>query len=162
MCRYLDTFRDPKDISKSVLLERLKGINPFESYKTEKLYPSFEGRPKLPQIHPISKEVPDWMKHGIRKMRAHVGRYRGLRAASAILPYNNNADLDKPLWPRANSDVQPLNLPNPYPNGKRRPKPLKKTLWSKPLIEHHSLRIDHQDSLTDTDKKMNESFKSST
>lgn len=158
---YLDSFRDPKDISKSVLLDRLKMVNPFESYKTERLYPTFEGRPRLPHIHPISLDTPEWMRQNIRKKRAFVGRFRGLRPASATLPYNNNADLDAPLWPRINPDINPLNVPNPYPDGKRRPKNVKQTLWAKPLNEHHSLRIDFADSLKGSDKRMKESGKSS-
>lgn len=139
-----------------MLLERLKSINPLESYDTEKMYPSWDGKPILPHIHPISKETPDWLKADLLKKRTKVGVFRGLRPASAILPYNNNADLDNPRWPRISADVHPLNMPNPYPDGTRRPKALKDTLWSKPLPEHHSLRIDHPENLSDDDKRKHE------
>ena len=149
---YLDHFRDPKELTKEVLLERLKSINPLESYDTAKMYTGWEGKPKLPHIHPIGKEFPDWYKSTLLKKRALVGRWRGLRPASAILPHNNNADLDNPKWPRISPDVMPLNCPNPYPDGKRRPKPLRDTLWTKPLPEHHSIRIDHAENLASQDK----------
>ncbi|KAH9404382.1 39S ribosomal protein L38, mitochondrial [Tyrophagus putrescentiae] len=144
---YLDHYRDPKEISKEVLLERLKSIHPIESYEPAKMFSGWDGKPKLPHIHPISKEHPDWYKSTLLKKRALLGRWRGLRPASAILPHNNNADLDNPKWPRISPDKLPLNCPNPYPDGKRRPKPLRETLWSKPLPDHHSIRIDFEENL---------------
>lgn len=153
MSRYLDNFRDPKELTKEVLIERLKSINPLQSYETEKMYSGWEGKPKLPHIHPISKETPDWYKSTIIKKRAQSGRWRGLRPVSAILPHDNNADLDNPKWPRISADKLPLNCPNPYPDGQRRPKPLRDTLWSKPLPDHHSIRIDHTENLTGKDKE---------
>ncbi|OTF78422.1 39S ribosomal protein L38, mitochondrial-like protein [Euroglyphus maynei] len=127
----------------------------MESYDTDKMFPTWEGRPKFPHIHPHPPNTPDWLKSTLIRKRSHVGRFRGLRASSAILPYNNNADLDKPKWPRISANVQPLNVPNPYPDGKRRPKSLRQTLWSKPLPEHHSLRVDFPENLQDNDDKNN-------
>lgn len=138
-------------MAKSVLLERLGSIHPFESYTVEKLYPTYEGRPRFPFIHPIDKDTPDWVKGSLRQKLARVGRYRGLRPASALLPNNNNVDLDDPKFPRVSPKVLPLNCPNPYPDGKRRPKPLRETLWSKPLPEHHSLRVSYPENLPSDD-----------
>lgn len=148
----MDHYRDPKDISKEVLLERLKSINPLESYDFAKMFSGWDGKPKLPHIHPISSDTPDWHKSTLLKKRALLGHWRGLRPASAVLPHNNNADLDNPKWPRISSDKMPINCPNPYPDGKRRPKALSDSLWSKPLPDHHSIRIDFEENLTDKDK----------
>lgn len=150
----MDHFRDPKEISKEVLLERLKSINPLESYDTKKMYPDYRGRPKFPHIHSLDEKflIPDWLKSSAAHKRSLCGRYRGMRAASAILPHNNNADLDDPKWPRISPDVLPLNCPNPYPDGKRRPKPLRLTKWVIPLPEHHSLRVDFPENLSKDDK----------
>lgn len=158
--RYLDCFRDPKELNKEVLNERLKQINLFESYDPTKMYSSWSGKPQLPNIHPISKETPSWLETSILQKRGHVGRFRGLRASSAKLPFNNNADLDRPLWPRIPPTVMPLNCPNPYPDGKRRPKLLKDTLWHKPIPEHHSIRVNFADTLDEEDKKIYEKVKS--
>ncbi|UXI23153.1 hypothetical protein NH340_JMT09096 [Sarcoptes scabiei] len=150
---YLDMFRDPKEMSKEVLLERLKSIDPLKSYDTSLMYPSWSGQPELPHIYPISKDVPDWYKSVIRQKRAHLGRFRGLRASSAILPLNNNADLDRPLTPRASPKYRPLHVPNPYPDGKRRPKLLKDTQWAIPIPKHHSLRVEFPDNLNESDRE---------
>ncbi|KAJ6225660.1 hypothetical protein RDWZM_004205 [Blomia tropicalis] len=150
---YLDHFRDSKELSKEVLLERLKTIEPLKSYEPDKMYRSWNGRPILPHIHPIPHGTPDWQKSTVRNKRSHLGRFRGMRPVSAILPHNNNADLDNPKWPRISPDVLPLNCPNPYPDGHRRPKPLRTTLWTKPLPEHHSTRIAHEENLPEIDRK---------
>ena len=143
----MDHFRDPKEIAKDVLLERLKDINP---YKYERM---FDKNPIPPQIYPIPIETPDWLRASIRKRRSKIGIYRGLRPHSAIEPNDNNADLDRPKWPRINESVQPLNQPIPYPDGHRRPKPLRDTLWVKPPNEHPTYRIEHECNLTEDDKK---------
>lgn len=156
---YLDKFRDPKELSKEVLLERLKLIDLQESYQTEKMFPTFEGLPRLPHIHKLPTGMPSWLKSTFRRKMAQIGRFRGLRASSAILPLNNNADLDNPRWPRATSDVIPLNVPNPYPEGKRRPKPLG-SFWKKPLPEHYSIQVEYSDNLEEKDQaKFNETPK---
>ena len=151
-CRYLDKFRGTKELNKEVLVERLKSINPLESYDTDKMYSGWEGRPKLPHIYRVPKETPDWIKSTLLHKRSFTGRWRGLRPASIMLPYNNNADLDNPKWPRVSPDVMPLNVPNPYPDGKRRPKVVRDSVWKKPLPEHHSLRIDYTENLVGVDR----------
>lgn len=136
-----------------MLNERLKQVNPFESYDPAKMYPHWTGKPQLANMHPIERGTPSWMEKNIRQKEAHMGRFRGLRATSARLPYGNNADLDRPVWPRIPPTVLPLNCPNPYPDGKRRPKPLKETLWHKPLAEHHSIRVNFANALDEEEDK---------
>jgi hypothetical protein len=144
--RYLDSFRDPKEIAKSVLLERLSAINPFD-YKN-----MFDISPLPTQIHRIPKETPDWLKGEIRRRRDKLGIFRGLRPHSAIIPLDNNADLDNPKWPALSPKVAPLNMPFRY-DGKRRPKHLKDTLWVKPPHEHPTYRIEHEENLDENDRK---------
>jgi len=130
-----------------VLLERLKDINPYNYDNV------FDKSPVPPQIHPIAIGTPDWLKTSIKKRRSKVGIYRGLRPHSAIEPHDNNPDLDQPKWPRIHESVHPLNQPIPYPDGHRRPKPLRDTLWVKPPNEHPTYRIEHELTLADEDKK---------
>ena len=130
-----------------MLCERLKSINPYN-------YDNAFDKPRVtPQIHPFDESTPDWLKASIRKRRQKVGVYRGLRPHSAIEPLDNNADLDRPNWPRIYEKVSPLNQPIPYPDGHRRPKPLRETLWVKPLHEHPTYRIAYEESLDEDDKK---------
>jgi hypothetical protein len=130
---YLDHYRDPKEVQKGVLLERLKSINPLD-YKS-----AFEVDP-LPNLKSL-KDMPSWMVSTEWKRRNRLGAFRSLRPASATVPLNNNVDLDRPFWPFAAK----LNLPTKYPDGKRRPKPLRDTKWSLPPQEHPSFRIEHED-----------------
>ena len=84
---YLDRFRDPKEIEKEVLLERLQAINPFDCENAIK-------DPELPlNIHKISRDTPSWIKSTMWKRNNRFGKFRGLRASSAIRPHNNNDDL---------------------------------------------------------------------
>lgn len=144
--RYLDHYRDPKEIAKSVLLERLSTINPY-NYKN-----MFDVNP-LPHIERIPENTPDWIRGDIKRRRERRGVFRGLRPHSAIVPLNNNADLDRPKWPRIHPNVHPLNLPIRYPDGKRRPIPLKQTFWVKPPHEHPTYRITQEELLDESDKK---------
>ncbi|CAG2118891.1 unnamed protein product, partial [Medioppia subpectinata] len=144
---YLDAFRDPKDISKEVLLERLSSVNPYDYGK------EFDKTPTYPHIHPIPVGTPDWLKGPIKKRRSKVGAFRGLRPHSAIEPFDNNADLDRPKWPRLHPSVHPLNMPLPYPDGHRRPTPLRDSKWVKPPHEHPTYRIDFPLNLEKDDKQ---------
>lgn len=86
---YLDRFRDPKEISKEVLLERLKSLDPFDCDSAIK-------DPELPpNIHKLPWDTPSWLKDTIWKRNNRVGRFRGLRAASALRAHNNNPDLGR-------------------------------------------------------------------
>jgi hypothetical protein len=133
-------------MAKDVLLERLKSVNPYD-YEKE-----FD-KPRLPYIHPFPRDMPSWVKASVIKKRGKIGIYRGLRPHSAIEPFDNNADLDRPKWPRIHESVQPLNMPLPYPDGHRRPKPLRDTEWVKPPHEHPTYRIAFPQNLDESDRK---------
>jgi large subunit ribosomal protein L38 len=84
---YLDRFRDPKEIKKEVLLERLNSLNPFDCEASIK-------DPQLPpNIHKIPLDTPSWLKATIWKRNNRWGKFRGLRAPSALRAHNNNEDL---------------------------------------------------------------------
>jgi large subunit ribosomal protein L38 len=63
--RYLDKYRDPKDINRDYLLDRLKKEDPFTKPK-----------PKLrfPNVEPIPKGTPTWLADKIMKDRLGWGR----------------------------------------------------------------------------------------
>lgn len=84
---YLDRYRDPKEIKKEILLERLSTLNPFDCESAIK-------DPELPpNIHKIPWETPSWIKSSLWKKKNRFGRYRDLRAPSALRAHNNNEDL---------------------------------------------------------------------
>ena len=86
---YLDRFRDPKEIEKEVLLERLNSLDPFDCESAIK-------EPDLPpNIHKLPWGLPSWLKSSIWKRNNRFGKFRGLRAPSALIPHNNNPDLGK-------------------------------------------------------------------
>ncbi|RWS16356.1 39S ribosomal protein L38: mitochondrial-like protein [Dinothrombium tinctorium] len=132
---YLDYYRDPKEINKSVLMERLNSVHPFEYCK------DLEPRTLPANIYKIDYETPCWMKSDIWKRRNRLGPFRMLRPSSALIPLNNNADLDKPFWPHASK----LNFPLRWPRFRARYVALRETRWSKPPQEHPSVRIDFED-----------------
>ncbi|XP_023224273.1 39S ribosomal protein L38, mitochondrial-like [Centruroides sculpturatus] len=68
--RYLDRYRDPKDIRKEVILKRLKGLMPFEEEPPP---------PKYPNIYKNPPNTPSWMRSEIWKERNRLGKYRDLR-----------------------------------------------------------------------------------
>ncbi|KZS21603.1 Uncharacterized protein APZ42_011572, partial [Daphnia magna] len=63
---YLDKHRDPKQISKELLLKRMKTVDPFEPKKPE---------PKYPNALPEDNKLPSWVRVEIRKQRLKWGRY---------------------------------------------------------------------------------------
>lgn len=144
---YLDYHRDKKDINKQVLLERLKNIDPF-NYRDQYI------APKVPaDIH--KENVPDWMKMTVWKKNNKLGYWRGLRPASALLPLNNNADLDQPCRPLPSSNKAPFLRPNPYPGGPKI-KAVKDLPYSKTNAnEQPSVFImpDHEIHLSETERK---------
>lgn len=132
---YLDHSRDKKDINKQVLLERLKSIDPTSSYNDQYV------PPKVPQtIHQDELSQPHWMKNVLFKKINKIGYWRGLRPASALLPLNNNADLDYPIRPLAPASKVPQGEPNEYPHAIKY-KPFKSLPHSKPVEEHDSVFI---------------------
>jgi hypothetical protein len=131
---YLDRYRETKELNKYALVERLKNVDPF-NYKKE-----FEIDP-IPNAYGKSWETPSWIWSTIWKKRNRVGPWRNLRPASALIAHSNNADLDKP-----NRCVPHLlDIAQRYPDGKRRPKPIRETKWAIPPQDHPTYRVDHID-----------------
>lgn len=126
---YLDRYRDPKEIEKEVLLERLSTLNPFD-YET-----ALEERELPPNIYKIPQDTPSWIKGQIWKRRNQFGRFRGLRPPSALKPLNNNEDLDCPKWPHPDK----VDLPMRYPFIFKQVKPLKDSKWAVPPEQRPSL-----------------------
>lgn len=84
---YLDRYRDQKEIQKEVLLERLNNLDPFDYEKAIE-------NPELPaNIHKVSWNTPSWIKATFWKRNNRYGKFRGLRAPSALRAHNNNEDL---------------------------------------------------------------------
>lgn len=141
----MDLYRDQKEINKQVLIERLKMIHPFE-YKNL-LKPS-----KLPAtIHQVSRKVPSWYLSTIWKRRNKLGPFRYLRNASAILPLENNFDLDYPIWPHSSKLAKPMR----YPFRNTSAVAHKDSKWVIPLKDHPSIRLEDEDikSLREQEKK---------
>jgi hypothetical protein len=131
---YLDHYRDPKEINRYTLLERLKSLNPFDYSK------QFEKDP-LPNAYldEIRDIEPSWMQNIVWKKRNRVGPYRYLRPHSAKIPLNNNVDLDNPIFPAPENVV----VPNKYPPNVRRWKPLRDTKWATPPNEWPIYSVNH-------------------
>lgn len=64
---YLDKYRDPKDLQKQLLLEKLKERHPFQPPPTP---------PKYPLAMPISNRYATWMKDEIRRKRMREGKWK--------------------------------------------------------------------------------------
>lgn len=64
--RYMDKHRDQKQISKELLLKRLKTVDPFKPKEPEYKYPN-----ALPE----NNNLPSWLRVEIRKQRLKWGRY---------------------------------------------------------------------------------------
>jgi len=86
------------------------------------------------------------------------GRYRLLRPKSALVPLDNNADLDDLFWPPRPS----LEMPTRYPPYKKKTIPLKETRWSKPpqsfssIIQGTDPQQKNKDERTDHEKRLTE------
>jgi len=63
---YMDKHRDPKQIAKELLLQRLKHVDPFQPKEKE---------PKYPNAFPEDNKLPSWLRTEIRKQRLKWGRY---------------------------------------------------------------------------------------
>ena len=74
--RYLDHYRDKKDINKEVILQRIKDVHPF-GYRKQ-MQPR-----KFPNIVAMPRLVPSWMKSGRWKKR---NLYRASIKHSGALP----------------------------------------------------------------------------
>jgi large subunit ribosomal protein L38 len=62
----MDKHRDPQDIAKELLLNRLKTVDPFKPK---------EKQPKYPNALPEDVTLPSWKRVEIRKQRLRFGRY---------------------------------------------------------------------------------------
>lgn len=113
---YLDHYRSKKSINEQVLLERLKGVDPFD-YKDQYVPPDVP-----PTAFPNICRTPSWMYNVNLKKKFKLGYWRGLRPASAILPLNNNADLDYPEFPVPPITQSVPNDPNTYYQHSDKPK----------------------------------------
>lgn len=135
---FLDYGRKKKDINEQVLLERLKSVDPT-NYKDQYVPPRVP-----PTVFEEEERIPSWMANVLMKKKNKIGYWRGLRPASAILPLDNNADLDYPIRPIPSSRKIPPEHPNQYTVGKR--KPIKNLPLSKPANEHQAVFIqdDHE------------------
>lgn len=132
---YLDHTRDKKEINEQVLLERLRKIDPTSSYKDQYVPPKVP-----PTIHQDELSQPHWMKSTIFKKHNKIGYWRGLRPASALLPLDNNVDLDNPIRPLAPASKTPPGEPNEYPHSIKY-RPFKNLPHSKPADEHDAVYI---------------------
>jgi len=133
---YLDHYRDPKEINRYTLLERLKSVNPFSYEKQFEVDPLPNAY--LPQIRDIE---PSWLQSTEFKRRNRIGDFRYLRPHSAKIPLNNNVDLDRPFWPPPNN----FDLPQKYPRSGKIWKPLRETRWSSPPNEWSPYEVRHED-----------------
>jgi large subunit ribosomal protein L38 len=64
--RYMDRYRDPKQVTKEYLLKKLKDVHPFRKP---------EPRPMFPNAFPIdNKRIPSWLRVQMKKNRLGWGR----------------------------------------------------------------------------------------
>uniref|UniRef100_A0A6A7FPM4 39S ribosomal protein L38 n=1 Tax=Hirondellea gigas TaxID=1518452 RepID=A0A6A7FPM4_9CRUS len=90
---YMDIHRDSKETSETMLLQRLKQLDPF---KTE--------TPRLPypHAHPISYMLPTWRSQEIKKERLGIGKYRELYRNE----YDITAETDQELQDASQFEVE--------------------------------------------------------
>ena len=144
---YLDKYRDPKELNKEALLERLNRINPFDYSKEFEIDPIPNAYEDTLDPMPVRSghlrvnSDPSWRNSYTWKKRNRFNLFRHLRPASARIPLNNNEDLDYPIWP----NPKRVDLPNKFPDQVRRPKPLRLTKWNIPAPQHPTYRIEHED-----------------
>lgn len=129
---FLDRCRTKKSINEQVLLERLKNVDPFD-YKDQYVPPRVP-----PTVHQETGQ-PSWMHVVNLKKKNQMGYWRGLRPASALLPLDNNADLDHPTRPLESSSKVPPEFPNRF--GVKRRQQLKDMPISLPPNEHQAVFV---------------------
>lgn len=147
---FLDRTRTKKSINEQVLLERLKNVDPLD-YRDQYVPPIV-----APTVFE-EKDHPSWMYTVNLKKKNRLGYWRGLRPASAILPLDNNADLDYPTRPLESSNKIPAEFPNLWRRIPRR-QLLKDMPTNLPPNEHQSAFIqeDHEIHLNKVIKMMEE------
>ncbi|XP_071534080.1 large ribosomal subunit protein mL38 [Panulirus ornatus] len=67
--KYIDLHRDPKEISKEILLQRLKKLNPLE--REPPVLP-------FPAAQPIDRDLTSWERHELKRQRLGFGKYHDL------------------------------------------------------------------------------------
>lgn len=67
--RYMDRHRDPKQISKEILLERLKKLHPFGPEPPPLAFPSAQ---------PIHPDLTSWERRDVKRRRIGLGKYQDL------------------------------------------------------------------------------------
>ena len=71
--RYLDRYRDVKDIQEEVLKERLKQVDPLTPPSKE--FP-------FPNIYPLPQSMPSWLRLRIKNMRLGKHQWKDLKPES--------------------------------------------------------------------------------
>ena len=81
LTRYLDLYREKKDIAQEILLKRLKRLDPFSTERSRVPYP---------HAMPIDHTLPSWQRQEIKKERLGWGKYASLYRND----YDSNIDTD--------------------------------------------------------------------
>ena len=104
-----------------------------------------------PSIHRIPRTVPSWYLSTIWKRRNKLGAFRYLRNSSAIIPLENNVELDYPIWPHSSKLLKPMRYPYRVTNAK----PRKESKWILPFKDHPTVRLEDEDikSIREEEKK---------
>lgn len=64
---YLDRYKEPKQLQKELLIEKLKERHPFKPPPTP---------PRFPLAYHISNKYPSWLKEDIRRRRVKEGKWK--------------------------------------------------------------------------------------
>lgn len=70
--KYMDKYRDPKEINKEYLMEKLKKVHPFEEPEKELMFPNA-------QPFDRSTYLPSWLREKIKKDRQGIGRINEIK-----------------------------------------------------------------------------------
>jgi len=64
---YMDRYKDPKDLQKELLVEKLKERHPFKPAPKQ---------PKYPLAYKIPAGTPSWLSDDIRRRRVREGKWK--------------------------------------------------------------------------------------
>lgn len=64
---YMDKYKDPKDLQKELLIEKLKETHPFKPPPPP---------PKYPLAHKVPKSNPSWLNDDIKRRRVREGKWK--------------------------------------------------------------------------------------
>lgn len=70
--KYMDKYRDPKEINKEYLMKKLKEVHPFKEPEPELMFPNA-------QKFERETYLPSWLKERIRKDRLGIGRINEIK-----------------------------------------------------------------------------------